>query len=803
MNSLTMATWNVRSLVETSGDRCIRGKRGGSNNVDRKLDLVVSELKRYGVSIAAIQETKWFGSDIWQADDYTFLHSGRPLPNNGESAMRNEGVGIALNKEATKAWKEAGEVWDAVNSRIITARLRLTKKGRKVRGMPRETSNKFATIISVYAPTAKATPDTKQRFLNALQDTLDKTAPSDILLLLGDLNARVGSLGADEDHWRGTLGKHGVGERNQAGEDLLEFCTVNQLSIMNTWFEKKRYHLETWTHPGTKRSHMIDYVIMRSSQRVLCTDVQVMRGANCWTDHQMIRVRIRMTYPHYRTNRRSGHVPIAVSHLHQSAYRAAYQDCISTELEANQHLDSNSVEQNWDRLKTSIVTAAESSLGRSRKRQPEWFQEKADILSPLIEAKNIARNKMLADNSRAKRQCFRRHQRKVKEAVDTAKEDWIHKVAQDAEDAVKDGQTRWDSIRKLQLTHAGRRPAMPRVVLKECGQLTQNPDEVIARWHDHFTKILNIKSVYREEMIMDMVQKPTQWAFNEPPTWEELELSLSRLKKGKAAGGTEITSEMILAAPGELRGRMLTLMKQIWMEGTVVKDWKDAEIVPIPKKGDLRECDNWRGISLLDVVGKVFARIVQDRLQQIAEGILPDSQCGFRKGRGCTDMIFAARQLVEKTLEHNDSLFVLFVDLKKAYDSVPRSAVWSVLSKYGVPPAMLNIIKSFHEGMEATVRIGSMTSGGIQVHNGLRQGCTLAPSLFNVYFCAMVTNWRDSCPQAGVPVLYKHGRKLVSDRTAKARHTVPLSQNPCLLMMLLCMPPSEAHLNTAPRCLLL
>ena len=158
---------------------------------------------------------------------------------------------------------------------------------------------------------------------------------------------------------------------------------------MNTWFEKKRCHLETWTHPGTKRSHMIDYVIMRSSQHVLCTDVQVMRGANCWTDHQMIRVRIRMTYPRYRTNRRSGHVPIAVSHLHQSAYRAAYQDCISTELEANQHLDSNSVEQNWDRLKTSIVTAAESSLGRSRKRQPEWFQEKADILSPLLKPRTL------------------------------------------------------------------------------------------------------------------------------------------------------------------------------------------------------------------------------------------------------------------------------------------------------------------------------------------------------------------------------------------------------------------------------
>ena len=78
---------------------------------------------------------------------------------------------------------------------------------------------------------------------------------------------------------------------------------------------------------------------------------------------------------------------------------------------------------------------------------------------------------------------------------------------------------------------------------------------------------------------------------------------------------------------------------------------------------------------MLDVVGKVFARIVQDCLRVIVEGLLPDSECGgFCKGRGCTDMIFAARQLMEKTQEHSDHLFVLFVNLKKAYDSVPRGA---------------------------------------------------------------------------------------------------------------------------------
>ena len=127
-------------------------------------------------------------------------------------------------------------------------------------------------------------------------------------------------------------------------------------------------------------------------------------------------------------------------------------------------------------------------------------------------------------------------------------------------------------------------------------------------------------------------------------------------------------------------------MEDIRRRGKVVKDWQDAEVVPIPKKGDLRRCDIWRGISLLDVIGKVFARILQDRLQVVTEKMLPESQCGFRRGQWCVDMIFAARQVIEKSREHADSLFVLFVDLKKAYDSVPRQALWSLLEKYGVPP---------------------------------------------------------------------------------------------------------------------
>ena len=98
------------------------------------------------------------------------------------------------------------------------------------------------------------------------------------------------------------------------------------------------------------------------------------------------------------------------------------------------------------------------------------------------------------------------------------------------------------------------------------------------------------------------------------------------------------------------------------------------------------------------MVGKVFAGVIQERLQVVAEKVLPESQCGFRKERGCCDMIFVACQLLEKTREHQNSLFTLFVDVGKAYDSVPRETLWQVLERCSVPPRMLKAVKSVHVG---------------------------------------------------------------------------------------------------------
>ena len=108
--------------------KCCRKHDAGndSQSANHKLDLLMKELKRCGVSVAGIQESKWFGKDVWSAEGYTFLHSGCPLSIAGDRGLRNKGVWIALD---AKAWKEAGESWEAVSSRIVTARLLLAKTG--------------------------------------------------------------------------------------------------------------------------------------------------------------------------------------------------------------------------------------------------------------------------------------------------------------------------------------------------------------------------------------------------------------------------------------------------------------------------------------------------------------------------------------------------------------------------------------------------------------------------------------------------------------------------------------------------
>ena len=157
-----------------------------------------------------------------------------------------------------------------------------------------------------------------------------------------------------------------------------------------------------------------------------------------------------------------------------------------------------------------------------------------------------------------------------------------------------------------------------------------------------------------------------------------------------------------------------------WSSGKLPQQWKDASIVTIYKrKGDKSVCGNSRGISLLSVAGKVLARVMLRRLlMHVAETVLPESQCGFRRGRSTTDMIYVARLLQEKCREQHRHLFFAFIDLTKAFNTVNRELLWEVLSKFGCTPRFLTMLREFHDGMTAKVIIGGQESDPFEVLAG-------------------------------------------------------------------------------------
>ena len=220
------------------------------------------------------------------------------------------------------------------------------------------------------------------------------------------------------------------------------------------------------------------------------------------------------------------------------------------------------------------------------------------------------------------------------------------------------------------------------------------------------------------------------------PSRSEVSQALNCLKNGKSP----VQLELLKLGGDTVLECFTYLCGLIWDEEVVPKEWVRQVVVPIHKKGSKLLCDNYRGISLLSVPGKVMCKVLQNRLSTKVDEYLMESQSGFRKGRGCIDHMFAIRLLVEKAKEFHSSVYFCFLDLKKAYDSVNRSVLWEILKKrYRLPNKFVFILKAFHEKTIGMVRVDGKLSAEFNIENGVRQDDVLAPVLFNLFLDALLS----------------------------------------------------------------
>src|SRR5574337_1423321 len=162
--------------------------------------------------------------------------------------------------------------------------------------------------------------------------------------------------------------------------------------------------------------------------------------------------------------------------------------------------------------------------------------------------------------------------------------------------------------------------------------------------------------------------------------------------------------------------------------------------IPIPKKGNAKECSNYQTIALISHASKVMLQILQARLQQYLNGELPEVQAGFRKGRRTRDQIANIHWITEKAREFQKNIYFCFIDYAKASDYVDHNKLWEILQEMGIPDHLTCLLRNLYAGQEATVGTGNGTADWFQIGKEVSQGCILSLCLFNLYVEHIIRN---------------------------------------------------------------
>ena len=659
-------------------------------------------MERCKLDILGISEARWTSYGKTAKHKYRLYYSGHKETD----APHTLGVGIMMSPLAQKALI----TWEDYGPRLMTATFKTKNPNIKFH------------FIQCYAPTEGSDVEDKDAFYGLLQDVTSRFSGKDVMIVSGDLNAKVG---ADNRGHEEIMGSHGIGEDNDNGDRLMNFCNTNGLVIGGTIFPHKDIHKVTWISPDDKTENQIDHICINRRFRRTLQDVKVARGADIGSDHNLVIGKLRLTLKKF-AKKNETRKKYNVTSLRNPKIKQEFSIELKNRFEALTELPED-IDEHWSKIKDIYNSVCEETLGLKTQNRKEWIsQESWDKIEErrVKKAKwNNARTRM---EKTAAREEYSSVNRETKGLLKKDKRKFVEDLAERAEEAA--GQGNWREVYQTTKILSGKfgRGEIP--VKDAAGKSLPGQEAQKTRWEEHFSNLLNRPPPTHPPDIQPAVN---DLDINcDPPTEEEIELALNKLKNGKAAGGDFIPPEALKADVPTTTRALHSLFQKVWDAEKSPKEWKEGHLIKLPKKGDLRNCNNYRGIMLLSVPGKVLSRIILERMKDKVDGLLRNEQAGFRKGRSCADQIATLRIILQQSLEWNASLYMNFVDYEKAFDSVDRTTLWKLLRHFGVPQKLVNIIKESYEGFNCKiVHEGSLTNS-FQVNTGVRQGCLLSPFLF-------------------------------------------------------------------------
>lgn len=610
-------------------------------------------------------------------------------------------------------------------------------------------------VCAMYIPPADSPYYTEDTFMSLETETSHFQAQGNVLLC-GDLNSRTGteddSISADGNSYicrfLNKTNHSAYPHRrncdpvvNRHGKELLQICRSLGLYVANGRIRGDTFGKHTFCSPLGNST--VDYVI---------TDIDPMsiraftvKPLSPLSDHSQLTIFIKMS-----ENNTLKSQPSKLFHFKKS-YRWAensneefikatgtqhIQALLETFLDTPYTLSTEGVNQAVETIGLIFEkTAGKAKLKRLRtkpkvEKEDSWFD--AECQSLRKEIRKLSNQKHRDPNDTSIRHLYCETLRLYKRTLRNKKAQYTQNQLALIEASIKTN-TFWDNWNHLKKS-------------KHQEMVIQDGDI----WTNHFkTLFKNVQSdqnknqndIIHKLHDLENTIKDYQNPLDFPITEQDLLTHINKLKSKKAYGPDCILNEMLKCMSEKFRWAILKLFNLVLSVGYFPDIWNHGLVTPIYKNGDKFDPKNYRGISVNSNLGKLFCSIINSRLMDflMKHNILSKSQIGFLPNHRTTDHIYTLHTLIEKYTHNRNKLFSCFVDFKTAFDTIWHNGLFYTLMKNGVGGKAYDIIKSMYSGAKCAIKIGSKRTDYIPQECGVRQGCPLSPTLFNLYINELAT----------------------------------------------------------------
>ena len=657
---IRVATWNVRTLYQSG-----------------KLENVKQEMTRLNINILGISETRWSKSGHFMIDGFKMIYSG------GDKHER--GVGLLMDSDISKC---VLGYW-TLSDRVLLV---------KIQGHPFNLA-----IVVVYAPTAESTEEEIDSFYDILEKAKSQCKTNEITIIMGDLNAKVGS-GREGK----TVGQHGLGERNDRGDRLVQWCESKDMIITNTWFKEHPRRLYTWRSPGDRSRNQIDFIVINNRFKRAVKGVKTYPGADCGSDHVPVVATFQCKLK--RLKRTRTEQKLDFEKLSEPTLRLQYSVQVKNRFE---RLVDEGDDTNWDTVRDILVQTAKETLPRKERRaRQKWMTE--DILSMMGNRQKIRDRQG---------QEYRELDNKIKKKCSEAKEKWLNDQCSGIEGQFGVDLGVYKKIEEISGKKAG--CSRSGCIKSKDGSMLVEKDSILSRWSEYIGELFHD---VREVM-------PSFPESEEGPKIlrSEVRTAIKMMRRNKAPGPDGVVIEMIDALEEYGVEKLTDVINKIYNDGQFPKDLAQSIFIALPKKHGAVDCEQHRTISLMSHVTKIVLRILLLRARSRITPEIGNQQFGFVKDAGTRNGIFVVRSITERAVEMQKDVFVCFIDYTKAFDKVKHKELFEDLSSLDLHGKDLRLMTSLYWNQSACIRVDGECSKYIDIERGVRQGCVLSPDLFNYY----------------------------------------------------------------------